>query len=251
MKSSVQCILILLLMSFTISCVPTKKLNYFNDIDVFEEPIVNPREQKKIMPFDYLYIKVLSIDAQTNQIFNANEGGGTSQFLINYLVDEKGDINFPFVGSINIGGLTITEASIKIQTALNAYVSKTSIIVRFIDNKVNVIGQVTSQGVYSFANDKINIYEALSLAGGISAFGDRKKVVLIRQEGDKIIHHKLNLSSSNIAGKDYYYILPNDIVVVEPLKSISWFNYTNGTYSTILTSITTFMAIFVLFFRGQ
>jgi polysaccharide biosynthesis/export protein len=247
-----QILIFLLMMGFTLSCVSSKKLSYFNDINSLEEPFVNPRVQKVIMPFDNLYIKVLSIDEQTNQIFNANEGGGGAQFIITYPVDEKGNINFPFVGDINVGGLNVIQASTKIQSALNAYVSKTSIVVRYINNEVTIIGQVQNQGIHPFSKDKLNVYEALSLAGGISEFGNRKSVILIRQEGDKIMHHKLNLSDSKIAGKDYYYVIPNDILVVEPLKSASWFKFTNATYSTILTSITTFLAIYVLFFaNGQ
>jgi polysaccharide biosynthesis/export protein len=75
-------------------------------------------------------------------------------------------------------------------------------------------------------------------------------VVLSRREGDKIVNYKLNLSDSKIAGKDYYYILPNDIITVEPMKAISWYKYNSVTYATILTSITTLMAIFVVFFQN-
>ena len=100
---------------------------------------------------------------------------------------------------------------------------------------------------YPFSQDKLNIYEALGLGGGITRYGNRKNVILIRNEGDKIMHYRLNLSDSKIAGKDTYYILPNDVIVVEPLKAISS-SYQNITYTTILTSITTLIAI--LLFTG-
>jgi polysaccharide export outer membrane protein len=103
------------------------------------------------------------------------------------------------------------------------------------------------QGVFSFTQDKLNIYEAIALGGGLTRYGNRKNIILIRQEGDKIMHYKLNLSDSKIAGKDYYYIIPNDVVVVEPLKSLST-SYQNITFTTILTSITTLIA--VLLFMG-
>jgi len=143
--------------------------------------------------------------------------------------------------------MTTTDAAKKIQTALNEYVSKTSVTVKFVDNQVSVIGEVNQQGVHSFPQDKLNIYEALALGGGLTRFGNRRNIILIRQEGDKIMHYKLNLSDSKISGKDYYYILPNDVIVVEPLKSIST-SYSNNTYTTVLTSITTLIA--VLLFMG-
>ena len=238
------------IMLFIISCVPVKELKYFNDINEIDEPEVNPRVQKIIMPFDRLYIKALSIDPQTSLIFNSSEemryGSGNSG-VIGYMVDENGDINFPFVGNIRLTSLTTSQAGEKIQKALNDYVSNTSIIVKYIDNQVTVMGEVLRQGVLPFTQDKLTIYEALSLGGGITRYGDRKNVVLIRNEGNKIMRYRLNLSDSRIAGKSYYYVLPNDIIIVEPLKAISS-SYPNFTLTTALTSITTLIA--VLLFVG-
>jgi polysaccharide export outer membrane protein len=242
--------LAMLLMVFISSCVPTKQLSYFNDIDELEKPVVNPKIQKTILPFDRLYIRILSIDPQTRQIFeNPQEAlySNASSNIIGYLVDESGNIDFPFVGKINVGSLTLKDAGSKIQNALSEYVANTTIIVKFIDNQVSILGEVQQQGVYAFSQDKLNIYEALALGGGLTRYGNRKNIILIRQEGDKIMHHKLNLSDSKIASKDFYYVLPNDVVVVEPLKSVST-SYSNITYTTILTSITTLIA--VMLFAG-
>lgn len=242
----------ILLLIFSVSCVPVKQLSYFNDINELEEPGINPRAQKLIMPFDKLYIKVLSIDLQTSQIFNTTDemrsgGYGSSSGLLGYLVDESGNVNFPFVGNINVGGLTTAQAGEKIQKALSDYVSNTSVVVKYIDNQVTVIGEVQRQGVFSFTQDKLNIYEAIGLGGGLTRYGDRKNMILIRHEGDKVMHYRLNLSDSKIATKDYYYILPNDVIVVEPLKAVST-SYSNITYTTVLSSITTLIAI--LLFTG-
>jgi len=236
-------------MLFAVSCVPAKKLSYFNDINEIEEPGVNPRTQKRIMPFDKLYVKVLSIDVQTSQIFNDSQEMmyGNGNGVIGYLVDEAGSINFPFVGSINVGSLTTALAAEKIHKALSEYVSNTSIIVKYINSQVTIMGEVQRQGVFTFTQDKLTIYEALGLGGGLTRYGDRKNIILIRNEHDKIMHYRLNLSDSKIAGKDYYYILPNDVIVVEPLKAISS-SYSNITFTTVLSSLTTLIA--VLLFTG-
>lgn len=239
-----------LLLVFIVSCVPVEKLSYFNDINDLEEPGVNPRTQKLITSFDKLYIKVLSIDPQTSAIFNTSEEiryGSAGSSVIGYLVDEAGNINFPFVGNINVGGLTTSKAGEKVQKALNDYVSNTSITVKYIDNQVTILGEVQRQGVYTFSQDKLNIYEALGLGGGITRYGNRKNIILVRNEGDKILHHRLNLSDSKISVKDTYYVMPNDVIVVEPLKAISS-SYQNITYTTVLSSITTLIAI--LLFSG-
>lgn len=228
------------------SCVSYNKVRYFTDIDKIEGPIANPHEQKVIMPYDNLYIKVLSIDDEQNRLFDANQGNAGLQVMISYLVDKDGNIDFPFVGILNLAGLTINQASTKIQTALSEYVPRTSIIVRFIENKVTVMGQVDHQGIFSFTQDKLNIYEALALGGGIAQHGDRRNVVLIRQEGDKIVYRKINLTDSGIANKEYYYILPNDVLVVEPMKSISW-NYNSSAFSTFLTTLTAVTSLVALY----
>jgi polysaccharide export outer membrane protein len=235
---------------FVVSCVPTRQLKYFNDINNVEEPVINPRTQKMIMPFDKLFIKVLSIDPQTSQIFNSSEEmryGSGNNGVIGYLVDESGNINFPFVGNIKVVSLTTSQAAEKIQIALTDYVTNTSIIVKYIDNQITVIGEVQRQGIYSFTQDKLNIYEAIGLGGGITRYGDRKNIILVRNQEDKIMHFRLNLSNSMIADNAAYYILPNDVIVVEPLKAVSS-SYSNITFTTVLTSITTLIA--VLLFTG-
>jgi polysaccharide export outer membrane protein len=235
-----------------VSCVPTTQLSYFNDIEELDQPTVNPRTQKLIRPFDKLYVRVLSIDIQTSQIFNVTDemrmgSFGNTAGLIGYLVDEEGNINFPFVGKINVQNLTTAEAAERIQKALSDYVPQTSIIVKYVDNQVTVMGEVQRQGVFSFSQDKLNIYEALGLGGGITRYGDRKKVILIRNEEGKVMHYRLNLSDSKISNKSYYYIMPNDVIIVEPLKAVST-SYSNITYTTILSTIST--AIAVLLFAG-
>jgi polysaccharide biosynthesis/export protein len=251
MKSIDYKIVVLLFLILSISCVPQKKLSYFTDIDDLGSPEINPRMQKVIMPFDKLYIRVLSIDPQTSQIFNVSEevrsGGYGVSGIIGYLVDESGNINFPFVGDINVLALTTAQAGIKIQQALNDYVSSTSVVVKYVDNQVTVMGEVQRQGVFPFSRDKITIYEAIGLGGGLTRYGDRKNVIVTRHVGEKVMHYRLNLSDSKIASKDYYFILPNDVIIVEPLKTIST-SYQNITYTTILTSITTLIA--VLLFTG-
>ncbi|MCU0377502.1 MAG: polysaccharide biosynthesis/export family protein [Bacteroidales bacterium] len=246
MREKNKTIIILIIMLAYAGCVPKKNLTYFNDIEELTEPIANPRLQKVIMPFDKLYIKVVSIDPLANQMFNSEDeirgGGEGATGLLGYPVDENGNINFPFVGRINVLSLTTSQAAEKIQESLSAYVPNTSVTVKFVDNQITVIGEVQRQGVFQFSQDKLNIYEAIGLGGGITRYGDRKNIILIRNESGKIIHYRLNLSDSKIAQKDTYYILPNDVVVVEPLDAISS-SYANITYTTILTSITTLIAI--------
>ncbi|HNY53884.1 MAG TPA: polysaccharide biosynthesis/export family protein, partial [Bacteroidales bacterium] len=133
-------IVFILLVLFASSCVPVRQLSYFNDIEELEKPVVNPKTQKTILPFDRLYIRILSIDPLTREIFNIPDEvrySPSSNALIGYLVDENGDIEFPFVGKINVGSLTLEQAGNKIEQALGEYVANTTILVKFIDNQVS------------------------------------------------------------------------------------------------------------------
>jgi polysaccharide export outer membrane protein len=220
------------------SCVPFKKVVYFNDISTVTS-VNKKNEQKPIKPFDFLYIKVISTDEKTARIFNYSEDSrNMDPRLLSYRVDHDGKIYFPFVGAVVVENLTLNEAEIKIQKVLSDYIPNTAILVRYIENRVSIMGEVLNQGEHRFAPDKISIYEAIALAGGITRFGDRKKVMLMRWENDKINYHRLNLTDSKIANSEYYYILPGDIIVIEPLRQLSW-SYQNNTYATILATLGT------------
>lgn len=147
LKYSASILILVFMIVFTISCIPVNKLRYFNDIDELPEPAVNPREQKLIMPFDKLYIRIYSIDEKTNQLFNSNENLPmiSSSSLIGYLVDNTGSINYPFIGKINVSGLTLEEAGLKLGKALSEFVSNAAVIVKFVDNNVTIMGQVQNQ----------------------------------------------------------------------------------------------------------
>jgi polysaccharide export outer membrane protein len=227
---------------FNLSCVPFNRVRYFTDIDEIQDPTVNPIESKKIMPSDNLFIRVLSTDEQASRIFNLSDDASSG---MGYTVDEKGNIDFPFVGKINVAGLTTEQCIVKIHDSLNQYISNSSVIVRFVDNRISILGEVQRQGSYTFNKEKLNIYEALSLGGGLTLYGDRSNVILIRQEGNKILHYRINLSDSKVANKDYYYILSNDVIVVEPMRAVTRI-YSNIDFQVIVTTITTIVTLYIL-----
>jgi polysaccharide biosynthesis/export protein len=249
-------IIILIIISVSFSCVPIEKLRYLNDINELAEPITNPRGQTLIMPYDKISVQAISIDEKSNTLLSsitgsASQGGGGNTGSSSYLVDEAGNIDYPFVGKIKLGYLTTEQASSKLAKALSEYVSTSSVTIKIVEGSVTIMGEVGNQGLYTFSQDRLTIYEALALGKGISRFGDRKNVILIRQEGDKIMHHKLDLTSSKIAGKEYFYIQSNDIIIVEPLRSSSWFNYNNSNFATVTSTLTIFIAIVSIFFRNK
>lgn len=242
----VKCFMMCLIALFfvTSGCVSYSKLRYFNDIDELSEPVVNPVKSKIINPFDKLNITILSTDQQTADILNMTDQR-TSNNIIGHVVDEEGNISFPFAGKIHVGGLTLLEAGDEISKAMNNIITNPQVIVSFMDKKVTILGEVANPGTYSINEDFINIYESLSRGGGFSIYADRKKVILLRKENNKLMHYTLDLSNSKISSSPLYYILPNDVIIVEPLRKKSW-SYPNSFFNTFLATLATVLGMLYL-----
>lgn len=239
--------ILLIAMLFT-SCVSYNKLKYLNNLEPSESTVYkNERTSKTIRNFDVLYIKVLSTDEKTSKIFTpeSNSNNSGMSYLTSYTVNEKGAIYFPFVGEIVVKDLTLEEASGKIQSALSQYLLNTAVIVQFINNHVTVIGEVNSEGDFNFTSDKVTIFQAIGMARGIKYYGNRNKVTIIRTVDNKITYNFVDLSDKNIVESKFYYVEPNDVIVVKPRKSITN-TFQNYTFTTILASISA--AITVLYF---
>lgn len=219
-----------------------KKLQYIRE-DGKASDYKTERKSKTIKPFDELYIKVLSTDEKTAAIFTVETRSmNTDLHLVSYTVNEKGEIYFPFVGRILVKDLTLEEASDKVQTSLSQYLLNTAVRVRFINNSVTVLGEVERGGDFTFSTDKLSIFQAIGLAGGVSAYGDREKVTVIRMIDNKTTFNEVNLASKDIVESKFYYIEPNDVVIVKPLKAVTR-TFQNHTYATILASISSLMAV--------
>lgn len=250
-KRQKQILLFLLLISIIInfSCVPRKKLIYLQDQKDEErvDEYLNIRPEKKIQPFDNIYVKVSSIDEKTASIF-ADQARVTGQDinLISYTVDESGYINFPFVGEIYVKDFTLKDAQQKIQNEVSQYLSNISIIVKFVNNKVSILGEVRRPGEYPFYQDQITIFQALSFASGFGDFGDKTNVILMRESKNKISYYYLDFTDKNIATSDYYYIIPNDIIIVKPIRQ-KYRNLSPVNWPIFLTTITTAATLYLLF----
>lgn len=210
----------LAILTVLFSCTPVDNLVYTVNTEDSRDKYFNDRSEKTIQPYDYLYIKIYSLDETTSEIFNADTRyGQQNERLISYEVSDQGFINFPFIGNILLKDLTIEQARDKLERELNKYLTNISVRVRFVGNKITVIGEVRSPGNYTFFDEKITVFEALGLAGDIYTFGDKTKVTLIREIDNSIRYHYLDLTNKNIAESEYYYMLPNDILIVDAVKA--------------------------------
>jgi polysaccharide export outer membrane protein len=239
-----------LLMALVVSsCAPVEKLKYVDDAtsNQVKNEYFNDRTEKKIGPYDYLYIKIFSLDERTNSIFNERSYSIDNE-LLSYAVDGDGNISMPFIGEINVKDLTINEAREKVEKSLGGILNNISVIVRFVSNKVTVLGEVNQPGQHPFYDEKVTVFQALGFAGGTSGFGDLSKVTLVRERDNVVKYYNLDLTRKNIASSEYYYLLPNDVLIINPIKAKyrDLKDYGLTLTATLLTSISAALSIILI-----
>jgi polysaccharide export outer membrane protein len=154
----------------------------------------------------------------------------------------------PFIGVINVKDLTINQSREKIEKSLSRYLNNVSIIVRFVSNKITVLGEVRIPGQYDFYDEKVSVFQALGFAGGASDYGDLSTVTLVREKDDVIKYYSLDLTQKSIASSEYYYLLPNDIIIINPIKAKyrELRDYALALTATVLTSISAALSIILI-----
>jgi polysaccharide biosynthesis/export protein len=232
-----------------ISCAPINKLKLVADDanGTVKNDYFNDRSEKTIQPYDYLYIKIFSLDEKTNSIFNERSYSVDNE-LVSYAVDDQGNISMPFIGLISVKDLTINEAKEKVEKMLSVYLNNISIIVRFVSNKVTILGEVALPGQHSFYDEKVSVFQALGFAGGSSGYGDLSNVTLVREKDNVIKYYYLDLTKKNIASSEYYYLLPNDILIINPIKAKyrDLKDYSLNLTASVLTSISAVFSIILI-----
>ena len=189
-----------------------------------------PLYDAKIMPKDLLTIVVSCTSPELAAPFNltvATQNNAalsyttTQPVLQQYLVDNDGNINFPVLGALHVGGLTKKATEQMIVEKLKPYITETPIVtVRMVNYKISVIGEVARPGTFTISNEKVNILEALAMAGDMTVYGLRDDVKLIRENANgkqEIIPLDLNKAETILS--PYYYLQQNDIIYVTPNKA--------------------------------
>jgi polysaccharide export outer membrane protein len=236
-------------------CSSYKKVPYMQDpetVNNYGKEI--PLYDAKIMPKDLLSITVNTTDPKAAAPFNltiqtpANSYSSeimyttTQPSLQQYLVNNEGEIDFPVLGRLKVGGLTKNEAEALIREGLKPYLKETPIVtVRMANYKISVLGEVAKPGTFTVSNEKVNVLEALAMAGDMTVYGVRDNVKLIREDAQgkrQIV--MLDLTKSDLVLSPYFYLQQNDILYVTPNKTKAK-NSEIGNATTIAISATSIL----------
>lgn len=249
------------------ACSSHQKVLYLQDLPTEEVTVtdITNFNDIRVQPGDQINIKVSCKEPQLAQLFNlveANTRLGTQysnynsqSYVSPYTVSPEGKIDFPVLGEIEVAGETRGEIAAKIKKLLveEDLVKDPVVTVEFLNLHFSVIGEVTRPGAYAIQNDRVDLFEALALAGDLTIYGERDRVYVIREKDGKRQTFRLDLRSKEVLNSPAYYLQQNDVIYVEPNKvraSQSTVNENNWrSVSLWLSMASVLTSIAILIFR--
>ena len=249
----ISLIAIIGLLAFS-SCVPMKKMLLLKDAEmVSDNKSVEYKNERsldyKIQPGDNLFIRALNIiDEKSSGVLNGETtrsnymSSDASIYLNSYTVNKDGYIDYPLTGLVEVKNLTVEQAKEKLQLELSKYVKETALMVKLSNFDLTILGEVSKPGKYKVYQSEISILEALALAGNVTNFAKNDAVKIVRRtdNGSEIVI--VDIGDADILSSPYYYLKPNDIIYVDPLKFKQW-GFTAFPYSTVLSIISLALTI--------
>jgi polysaccharide export outer membrane protein len=211
---------------YLISCGTQKPLpNYLENISDTSDKNQVTIPELRIQKNDNLSIQVYSAstDSKVDQIYNLPSAGtpGAGQTTAGFLVDARGNIEYPRVGLLHAEGLTKLELQDLIKRKINekdSVLTNPSVIIRFLNFKIAVLGEVKSPGVITIPGERVTILEAIGLAGDVSEFGMKDAVKVVRETDGRRQMGVINLSSDSLFTSPYYNLVQNDVILVPPTR---------------------------------
>jgi len=209
------------------SCTSRKKFIYFQGEQqvASEKASFSPSLKKD----DLLGILVLGLEPEAVLPFNLPQGllypsniGGYAQGAPTppgYLIDDEGNIDFPVLGKIHLEGLSRSQAVDLLKEKLADYIKKPSVIMRILNYKVTVLGEVRNPGTFTIPNERITLPEALGIAGDLLITGKRNNLLVVRDIDGKKTETRIDLTSKDVFKSNVYYLQQNDVVYVEPNRA--------------------------------
>lgn len=252
-----QYLIVVLTILSTISCTHKKNMIYFQG--KLGNAEMNKSNNPLLKSDDLLSITVLGIDEQAIKPFNlplANNNqnnGGYAQGApspTGYLIDSEGNIDFPVIGKIKLSGLTRSAAIDILKEQLKPYLNNPTILIRILNYKITVLGEVRNPGTFTIPNERITLLEAIGIAGDLQITGVRKNVLVIRDSDGKKTETRVDLTKNELFSSPVYYLQQNDVVYVEPNRAKVNSSVVNtANVSLVISVISLFITMAVLIKR--
>lgn len=245
----------LLLLFLGNSCLTPKKVTYFNDLSKTEPEFFNNiyQPEYRLQRQDILYIRFFTLNTEINELLNGgNESTNQSlmystegAYFNGYTISDSGNIIIPLIGEVPVLGKTMEQATDAIEQKASEYIKEATVNVKLMVFKYTILGEVKSPGSFRLYNSRITLPEALGMAGDITEFGNRSNILIIRPLDTGFKSIRVNLSKKELLTSEQLYILPNDIIIVEPL-SLRFIRSNTQNFYVILSTTASVISLFVL-----
>ena len=197
-------------------------------------------EPYRLQVNDILYIDIKATNPEIVAVFKSSEGASSDFYFSGYTVDRHGNIRIPYIGDVNVLGYTEKEIQDKLELELGKYFKNPDLIfvtVKLAGIQFIVSGEVGSPGTVNLKQNQVTIVDAIANAGEITQYGNRSDITIIRNSLDGVKKYKLDITKIDVFESENFYIQPNDIIYVPPLKQKALGIGTTAmqTFSTIVT----------------
>jgi polysaccharide biosynthesis/export protein len=240
------------------SCVNSKKLRYFTTVpeNGVTETVKFPNPNI-IRANDILQITVFSTDEETNRLLGgggngpvssgSGSGSSGSTAVSGYLVNDSGFVKLPLLGTLKAAGIEKERFADTITQMLVAkkYLIDPIVVIRIINFRITVLGEVNAPGVITIPNEHVNITELIAMAGDLTIYGNRENILLIRELDGKRYYRRIDLNKIDLFNTDIYNLQNHDILYVEPTKAkAAAIDRTPQTLSLFISSLSIFIVIY-------
>ena len=251
-------LLTILILLFS-SCASRKDVVYYQNIDYINTQQNATSFEIKIQPDDLLMIIVSADDPEVALPFNLTsviipntvkaESVTGQQTMQLYLVDQKGAIEFPVLGKLQVSGLTRSELLRNLQNKIGAFIKNPIINLRIMNFKISLQGEVNLPGTYPIVSERITLIEALSMAKDLTIYGKRDNILIIREINGVKSYNRVDITKSDFMNSPFYYLSQNDVVYVEPNKTRVNSSAVGPNTSVIISAISILVSLSVLIFN--
>ncbi|CAH8286095.1 polysaccharide export outer membrane protein [Mariniflexile fucanivorans] len=234
---------------FLTSCSTKKDVVYFQNAKSFETVVDTDTFKAKLKTGDIVTIYVSTLDQTVTQPYNIVIASGGGAQLIDYLIDADGNIDYPVLGKVKLVGLTTEEAKELFKTKFSEgqLLKDPVVMIRVLNFRVTVAGEVAAPGVYPVSGERVSILEALGMAGDLTIKGRRDNVLVVRDFNGTKTYTRIDLTNKEVFNSPVYYLTQNDYIYVEPNNS-SISNASGDSRLATIISISSFILTTALIF---
>lgn len=228
------------------SCITNKDLNIFqvkegSEIDVFKN--IN-----KLSDGDLIYVEIKSLTPTNYDFFNKGQDNSSSRlvnpYIYGYLVNDSGYVSLPILGEIYVRGKSLEETEKTIKNVAKSYFSNPFIKVVLLNFNITILGEVNNPGIINIADPSMNIIDAIGKANGFTSIANRKKIKIIRFEGQNPEVYHIDLTDFNVSKSERFFVKSGDVITVEPIKKRFFvINSLSSGLSVLISSLTLYFLL--------